>query len=178
MLQGSTGMTRPTRPARRIARFPLDSAHPMKRLALLAALVLVAAPASAQDSTKKEPVKMAGNWDFSFTSPQGAANWRIKFEQSADTLWGTASTDFGEINVSDGWIAGNDISFTLNLNFQGTAISVNFAGTVKGDTASGQIDVPNAGIQPFPFTAIRAAGEFVQARSTTVDRPRVVARLE
>ena len=71
----------------------------MNRLALLAAFVLAAAPVSAQDSTKKEPVKMAGNWDFAFTSPQGDSNWRVKFEQSADTLWGTANTEFGAVNI-------------------------------------------------------------------------------
>jgi hypothetical protein len=131
----------------------------MKGIFGLIAVVLFATTGAAQEATKKEPVKVAGNWDFSFTSPHGAANWRIKFEQSADTLWGTANTDFGAINVTDGWVTGDDISFTLNLDFQGTAISVNFAGTVKGDTASGQVDVPNAGIQPFPFTAIKAAGE-------------------
>jgi hypothetical protein len=150
----------------------------MKRLALLAALVLVAAPLSAQDSTKKVPAKVAGNWDFSFTSPQGAANWRIKFEQSADTLWGTANTEFGAVNVTDGWVTGDDISFTINLNIQGTAISVNFAGTVKGDTATGQIDVPNVGIQPFPFTAIRAAGEHSTLYALKSVRSRVVALKE
>jgi opacity protein-like surface antigen len=124
----------------------------MKRLSLLAVLALVAAPLSAQDTTKTPTAKVAGNWDFNFTS-------------------GTANTDFGAVNVSDGWVTGNDISFTLNLNVQGTAISVNFAGTVKGDTASGQIDVPNVGIQPFPFTAVRAAGEFASVyalRSRTI----------
>ena len=150
----------------------------MKKLFAFIALAVLATPATAQDSTKKEPVKMAGNWDFSFTSPQGAANWRIKFEQSADTLWGTANTDFGAVNVTDGWVVGDDISFTLNLNIQGTAIAVNFAGTVKGDTATGQIDVPNVGIQPFPFTAVKAAGEFGSTPAMKADRPRILARKE
>ena len=150
----------------------------MKKIFGLLALVVLSSPAFAQDTTKKEPVKMAGNWDFSFTSPQGAANWRIKFEQSADTLWGTANTDFGAVNVADGWVTGNDISFTLNLNVQGTAISVNFAGTVKGDTATGQIDVPNVGIQPFPFTAIKAAGESSTTFALKADRTRILARRE
>ena len=131
----------------------------MKKLLAVLAIAVLSTPAFAQDAPKAPPAKIAGNWDFSFTSPQGAANWRIKFEQSADTLWGTANTDFGAVNVTDGWVTGNDLSFTLNLNVQGTAIAVNFSGTVKGDTATGQVDVPNVGIQPFPFTAIKAAGE-------------------
>jgi len=54
----------------------------------------LAAPLAAQDTPAKVPTaSIAGDWDVSFTSPQGAATWRIKFEQSADTLWGTATTE-------------------------------------------------------------------------------------
>ena len=147
----------------------------MKKLLGAIALVLLAMPLSAQDSAKVPTAKVAGSWDFSFTSPQGAANWRVKFEQSGDTLRGQASTDFGAIDVSNGWITGNELSFTLNLNFNGQSISVNFAGTVKGDTASGNIDVPGAGIQPFPFTAVKAAGTSEMTRLFAIaERSRLV----
>jgi hypothetical protein len=147
----------------------------MKRLIGLVALAFLAAPVAAQDTTKVPTVNIAGNWDFSFTSPQGAATWRIKFEQAGDTLRGQASTDFGALDVTDGWITGNELSFTLNLNFNGQAISVNFAGTVKGDTAQGNIDVPGAGIQPFPFTAVKATGSSASLTPLlTAERPRLV----
>lgn len=149
----------------------------MKRLAFLAAFTLLAAPLSAQDAPKAPTAQVAGSWDFSFTSPQGAATWRVKFDQSGDTLRGSAATDFGQLDVVDGWITGNDMSFTLNLNFNGTPISVNFAGTVKGDTVQGNVDVPGAGIQPFPFTAIKAAGTASLLTATPYDRSRLVRRL-
>jgi hypothetical protein len=145
----------------------------MKKLLGAIALVLLAMPLSAQDTTKVPTAKVAGNWDFSFTSPQGAATWRIKFDQAGDTLRGSAATDFGQLDVVDGWITGNDMSFTLNLNFNGQAISVNFAGTVKGDTVQGNIDVPGAGIQPFPFTAVKAAGNEAATSWAPYDRPRL-----
>ena len=149
----------------------------MKKLIGILALALIAAPAAAQDAPKAPNVNMAGNWDFSFTSPQGSANWRIKFEQSADTLRGSAATDFGQLDVTNGWVSGNEMSFTLNLNFNGQQIQVNFAGTVKGDTAQGNIDVPGAGIQPFPFTAVKAVGAQGLAslmNSMPAERPRLV----
>lgn len=149
----------------------------MKTLTLLAALFLVALPVSAQDTTKVPTAKVAGDWDFSFTSPQGAANWRVKFDQAGDTLRGTAATDFGQLEVSDGWITGNDLFFTLHLNYSGQMIQVNFAGVVKGDTVQGNIDVPGAGIQPFPFMAVKATGLDVTATSPVAgpyDRPRLV----
>ena len=67
------------------------------------------------------------------------------------------------------------MSFTLHLNFNGQMIQVNFAGKVKGDTVQGNVDVPGAGIQPFPFTAVKAAGtESVTAPTTPYDRPKFV----
>lgn len=146
----------------------------MKKLMGVIALAFLAAPLSAQDAPKVATAQVGGNWDFAFTSPQGAANWRIKFDQAGDTLRGSAATDFGQLDVTNGWITGNDMSFTLNLNFNGQMIQVNFAGTVKGDTVQGNIDVPGAGIQPFPFTAVKAAGfASSSSRLTSVDRPRV-----
>ena len=146
----------------------------MKKLFGVIALTILAAPLSAQDGAKAPTAQVAGNWDFSFTSPQGAANWRIKFDQAGDTLRGSAATDFGQLDVTDGWITGNDMSFTLNLNFNGQMIQVNFAGTVKGDTVQGNIDVPGAGIPAFPFTAVKAAAfASSSTRQTSIDKPRV-----
>ncbi|HEY5544771.1 MAG TPA: hypothetical protein VIK50_01850 [Gemmatimonadaceae bacterium] len=152
----------------------------MKALTLLAGIALLAAPLAAQDTTKVATANVAGNWDFSFTSPQGAANWRVKFEQFGDTLRGSAATDFGQLEVSDGWITGNELSFTLYLNVDGQSITVNFAGTVKGDTAQGRIEVPGVGVDPFPFTAIRATGFEVAASplaALPAERPALVRRI-
>lgn len=145
----------------------------MTRIAAALVIALIATPMAAQEPPKGPPVNIAGNWDISFVSPQGAATWRVKFEQSADTLWGTAATDFGQLNVTDGWVAGSDLSFTLNLNFQGQQIALNFTGTARGDTINGQIDVPGVGIQPFAFTGVKVAGR--EAPATFVERPRLLA---
>jgi hypothetical protein len=109
-----------------------------------------------------------------------AATWRVKFDQAGDTLRGSAATDFGQIDVVDGWISGNDLSFTLNLNFNGQAIQVNFAGTVKGDTAQGNIDVPGVGIEPFPVHRDQGSGFDVGAAfplaTFPTGEPRLVRR--
>jgi len=151
----------------------------MKKLLAVMAVVFLAAPVSAQDAPKVPTAQVAGNWDVSFTSPQGAATWRVKLDQAGDTLRGSvAAGEFGTLDVVNGWITGNDMSFGVNLNFNGTAIQVNFAGTVKGDTVSGNVDVPGAGIAPFPFTGVKVATfdlvtTFVNTGSPAV-RPRLV----
>ena len=45
----------------------------MKNLLAFMAVVILAAPVSAQDAPKVATAQVAGNWDVSFTSPQGAA---------------------------------------------------------------------------------------------------------
>ena len=147
----------------------------MKRLLALMAVVFLAAPVSAQDAPKVPTAQVAGNWDVSFTSPQGAATWRVKLEQAGDTLRGSvAAGEFGNLDVTNGWITGNDLSFTLNMNFNGTPIQLNFAGTVKSDTIQGNIDVPNVGIQPFPFTGVKVAAFGSLSTASPVVRPRLV----
>src|SRR5687767_4163267 len=143
----------------------------MKKLMGVIALAFLGAPLSAQDAPKVATAKVAGSWDFSFTSPQGAATWRIKFDQAGDTLRGTAATDFGQLDVNEGWITGDDMSFSLSLNFNGTMITVNFAGKVKGDTVQGNVGVPEANMT-FPFTAVKANGSDSSGSPLTYDRSR------
>lgn len=147
----------------------------MKRLLAVLAVAFLAAPVPAQDAPKVPTAAMAGNWDFSFTSPQGAATWRVKFDQAGDTLRGSVGAgEFGTLDVMNGWITGNELSFGVNLNFNGTPIQVNFAGTVKGDTVQGNVDVPGAGIQPFPFTGVKVAAFGALSTAPPAVRPRLV----
>lgn len=126
---------------------------------LVAARRAVLALAFAVPLTAQEPAKpaakMAGIWDFSFSGPQGPMTWRVNFQQAGDTLTGQASTDFGNLPVTEGWASGNEMSFGLVLNFEGQSFTVYFSGIVKGDTAEGSIEVPNAGLPVTPFSALR-----------------------
>jgi len=114
------------------------------------ALAAAVAPAAAQDTP---PAKVAGPWNFSFETPQGATTWKITFEQVADTLKGTAVSEFGELPLS-GLVSGSDITFGVTLNFEGQSFDLMFSGKVSDKTAEGTIDVPAAGMQ-IPWTAKR-----------------------
>jgi hypothetical protein len=142
--------------------------------AFLLALSIPTAGAAGQDAPPAT-AKVAGNWDFSFTSPQGAMTWRVKFDQAGDTLTGHAESDFGTLPMREGWITGNDLSFGLLLSLEGQSFTVYFTGTVKGDTADGSIEVPNSGLQPIAFRAIRVAND--EASSGALHQTGV-ARLE
>ena len=138
-----------------------------RRFAGWAMLLLAAtvAPAVAQDAP---PAKVAGPWNFSFETPQGATTWKITFEQVADTLKGTAQSEFGELPLS-GLVSGNDISFGVTLTFEGQSFDLMFSGKVSDKTAEGIIDVPAAGMQ-ISWTAKR-----VEEGAAEEKRPRVPA---
>lgn len=131
----------------------------MFRRALIASIVAVVAPlatASGQDE-KPATAKMAGSWDFSFTSPQGNHTWRVKFDQKGDTLSGQAESELGTLTLQDAWITGNELSFGVAISMNGQSFNLYFAGLVKGDTADGSLEVPNSGMQAIPFRAVRVA---------------------
>jgi hypothetical protein len=127
----------------------------MIRRTLLCALSLAMplAALGAQDAPTPT-AKVAGNWDFSFNSPQGAMTWRVNFVQAGDTLTGQAQSDFGNLPVTEGWISGNELTFGLILSFEGQSFTVYFSGMVQGDSvAEGNIEVPNSGLPTTPFSA-------------------------
>ena len=138
-------------------------------ITLLGAIALAAVTTAgiAQDAPVTT-AKVAGNWDFSFDSPQGAMTWRVNFQQAGDTLNGQAQTDFGTLPMREGWISGNELTFGLTLSFEGQSFVVYFTGLVKGDSAEGSIEVPNSGLPITPFTAKRVA----EPGSDAVDRVR------
>lgn len=129
----------------------------IRRLIASTSLVLALPVAASAQDAPKEPAKMAGSWDFAFTSPQGNHNWRVKFDQKGDTLSGQAQSELGVLTLSDAWITGNELSFGVAINLEGQAINLYFSGVVKGDTADGSLEVPNVGMQPIPFRAVRVA---------------------
>ena len=55
------------------------------------------------------------------------------FKAEGDKLTGTVSGMQGDSPISDGKISGDEISFTLKLNFQGNEISFLYKGKLSGD---------------------------------------------
>ena len=78
------------------------------------------------------------------------------FKAEGDKLTGTVSGMQGDTPISDGKISGDDISFTLKLNFQGNEITFLYKGKVSGDEIK-MTRTRQGGDQPGQeFTAKRA----------------------
>src|ERR1700676_605456 len=94
--------------------------------AIAAMAVLLAMTASAAD--------VSGKWVGQMPTRNGdtrEASFDLK--ANGDKLTGTMSGPQGGIEIKDGKVSGNDISFKVPLEFNGNSFVLIFKGTVCGD---------------------------------------------
>ena len=68
------------------------------------------------------PGRDGGTMEFTFT-----------FKADGETLTGAMSTQMGEREISEGKISGSDISFVVQLSFQGNDMKLLYKGKLSGD---------------------------------------------
>jgi len=114
---------------------------------LLCLIAVFALTASAAD--------ISGNWKGTAETPNGPAERTFVFKVDGHKLTGeTTSNMFGKSAIEDGKVDGDDVSFTLTVNIQGTEGKVNYKGKVSGDTIDFKIEVQAIG-QTLEMTAKR-----------------------
>ena len=91
-------------------------------LALMLALTL---PAAAAD--------IAGKWTASFDTQIGVQNYTYTFQVTDSKLTGTAESQFGKTEITEGAVKGEEISFVENLDFQGNPLKITSKGKISGD---------------------------------------------
>ena len=91
--------------------------------ALVLALTLVAAPAFAAD--------VDGKWTGMISTPGGDFPVAFEFKADGTKLTGTTmSPDGMSINIKDGKIDGDKVTFGVSLDFGGMAIDIAYTGVV------------------------------------------------
>ena len=76
---------------------------------------------------------ISGQWTASFDTQIGTQNYTYTFKVDGEKLTGTAKSDNGESQLTDGSIKGDEVKFTENLDFQGTAIAIAYTGKIVDD---------------------------------------------
>ncbi len=93
-------------------------------LTLLAAML--ATVALAADVT--------GTWKAQVPGREGnTMEMTFNFKAQGDTLTGTISNPMGELPISNGKVSGDDISFTVVMNFGGNEVKLLYKGKVAGN---------------------------------------------
>lgn len=93
----------------------------MKRILL--AILTAAVSAFAADVT--------GNWKATAEGPNGTMERTFSLKADGEKLTGeTVSSFVGKSEIKNGKINGDDMSFTITINFQGNSMDVDYKGKV------------------------------------------------
>jgi hypothetical protein len=113
---------------------------------LLLALLLVSAPAFAAN--------VDGDWLGSFDSPNGPVAISYTFKADGATLTGTTTgPDGAKLPIKDGKVDGTNISFAVDLDMGGTAMTLKYTGVVAADSIALTLDFQG---QPVNITIKKA----------------------
>lgn len=138
----------------------------MRTQTVLTSILVTAALALGGVSQVRAADKKAdptGTWSWTMQGRGGNANpdapvrkVTLKLKADGEKLTGTMATPAGgrggggggagaaprEVEISDGKVKGNEISFSVKREFQGNAIVTKYNGKVEGDTITGKIETP------------------------------------
>jgi len=119
----------------------------MKRLLLLIAVCALAL--SAAD--------ISGNWKATAEGPNGSMERTFVFKVDGSKLTGeTTSSMLGKSTITDGKVDGDDVTFTITVNFGGNEMKLNYKGKVSGNEIKFTVESP-AGGQTIEWLAKRAS---------------------
>jgi len=114
-------------------------------LALGLLLIALATPVLAAD--------ISGQWTATFTTQVGEQHYVYTFKVDGEKLTGTAKSDNGTVEIQNGTVKGDDVSFVENLDYQGQKLTITYTGKVSGDEIKFTRDV--AGFAKEDLTAKR-----------------------
>lgn len=98
---------------------------------------------AAKPANSPGAIDVTGTWAFEVQTDAGTGTPTMIFKQDGEKLSGNYSGLLGEAALA-GTLTGKNITFTINANFQGTAITVVYTGTVDGNTMKGTVKLAEA----------------------------------
>lgn len=77
---------------------------------------------------------VTGKWSFETQGRNGPTTQTLNLKQSGSDLTGTlAGGRGGEVQISDGKVDGNNVSFNVVREFQGNKVTIKYSGVMSGD---------------------------------------------
>jgi opacity protein-like surface antigen len=123
--------------------------NPRRTVFVFVMLVALAAAVQAADVTGKWTAQVPG---------RGGQTRETTFNLKADgeKLTGTMSGMQGDVELQDGKLKGDEVSFHVKLNFQGNDVKMNYKGKLAGDEIKFTRQREGSDQPPAEFTAKRA----------------------
>lgn len=93
----------------------------------------------------------SGSWNITTKSPMGSQDGVLNLANQGSTLTGTMSGPQGDIEIQDGTVNGNDLSWKAQVTSP-MAITLEVTAAVDGDAISGNIKLGAFGNATFSGT--------------------------
>ena len=77
-------------------------------------------------------------------TPQGQMNLTVTFKQEGEKLTGTQASPMGEVALQ-GTVVGNEVKYTVVVDFQGQQATISFGAKVEGDAMTGVFEFGGMG---------------------------------
>jgi autotransporter translocation and assembly factor TamB len=108
---------------------------------LLAIALVLLAPAFAAD--------FAGKWTAAIDTQIGVQNYTYEFKVDAGKLTGKAKSQFGDVDLTEGTVNGDEIAFVENVSFEGQSLRIEYKGKISGDEIKFQRKVADFATEDF-----------------------------
>jgi hypothetical protein len=87
---------------------------------------------------------ISGQWTATFNTQVGEQHYVYTFKVDGEKLTGTAKSDNGTVEIQNGTVKGDDVSFVENLDYQGQKLAISYIGKISGDEIKFTRDVAGA----------------------------------
>lgn len=116
---------------------------------------ILALGAAAQTQAEDKKVDPAGSWTWTTPGRNGGPDRKstLKLKVDGEKVTGTLSApgrggQGTDTDISDGKLKGDEISFTVNREFNGNKITIKYTGKIDGDTIKGKVETQREGQDP------------------------------
>jgi hypothetical protein len=73
-----------------------------------------------------------GTWTAAIETQVGTQNYTYTFKVEGEKLTGKTKSQFGESEITEGVVKGDDITFVENLNYEGMPLKITYKGKISG----------------------------------------------
>ena len=92
---------------------------------------------------------VTGTWTAAIDTQIGEQNYTYTFKVEGEKLTGKAKSQYGETDLTEGVVKGDDISFVENLNYEGMLLKITYKGKIAGDEIKFTRNVADIADEPF-----------------------------
>ena len=90
-----------------------------------------------------------GTWTAAIETQIGVQNYTYTFKVTGEKLTGRAKSQYGDTELTEGVVKGDDISFVENLTYEGMPLRITYKGRIAGDEIKFTRNVAELADEPF-----------------------------